>query len=117
MDIVHGGRRGTFEHVRHDERKVLRRHRLLLVAELHHPRSNQFHLLRSELDAQFVEIVDDVGLAAHLPEGVGPGSSEALREELVRVEIVLVVAVRMHSAALGEDIASNHGFIVRDAYA
>ena len=115
MDIV--SRLTAAQNVCDDERKVLCGHRLLLVAEFDHSGGHEPDLFRSQAESERVKVVDYVGFAAHLAEGIGAFASEAFRKQAVCVQVSFLVSVCMHAAALGKNVFAYHRFVVRNPHA
>ena len=115
VDII--CRLAAAQNVRDDERKVLCGHRLLLVPEFDHSGGHEPDLFRSQAESERVKVVDYVGLAAHLAEGIGTLASEAFRKQAVCVQVSLLVSVCMHAAALGKNVFAYHRFVVRNPHA
>ena len=96
------------KHVTYDERQVVRSHSLLLVAKLDYPVGDAAGLLRSQVQMHTLQVLQDIGLAAGLAQGVFALAAEPLRNEVVAVKVVLFVAVGVDSSYLGEDVVANY---------
>ena len=105
---------GVFQHIGDDVGKVFLRDYLLLVAQLDDACGDLAHGLIVEFEAQGFEVLAYVGLAAGLAQCIFALASEALGEQLVAVEVVLVVAVGMHACHLSKDVLTHDGFVGGD---
>ena len=102
------------QYVGDDVGQVFGRHQLLLVAQLDHPFGHLAHRGFVELDAQRFEVLQDVGLARGLAQGVFAYASEAFGQQLVEIEVVLVVAVGMDACTLRKDVLADDRAVARD---
>ena len=102
------------QHIAHDEGQVVFGHALLLVTQFGDALRHLFCLFRREFQAEFLQVLGDVRLAAVLTQIVLPATSEALRHEGVLIEPVLLVAVGMHTRHLRKDIVADDGLVRGD---
>ena len=109
--------RVVFEDVADDVGQVLLCDDLLLVAQLGDALCDALGLLGRELQAQFLEVLGDVGTTGVLSEGILAFASEALGLQLVLIEVALGVAIGMNARHLGEDTLAHDGHVGSDANA
>ena len=99
------------QHVADDVGQVLLRHYLLLVAQLRNALRHTARLLRSQLQAQLLEISGDIGLAGILAQRILTLTTETLWHQLVIVQLVFRVAIGMNASHLREDILTDNRLI------
>ena len=99
------------QHVTHDVRQVLLRHQLLFVAQLDNAFSYLLHRLLAELQTQFLQVFADVGLAARFTQGILTFTSNAFRQQVVAVEVILVIAISMYTGHLRKYATPHNGFV------
>ena len=102
------------EHVADDEGQVVLSYNLLAVAKFGDTLGNTLCLLGSEFQSQFLQIAGDVSLAAVLAKCILTLTSESLRHKVVAIEVILVVAIGMHSSHLCEHIITDDWLIGRN---
>ena len=108
---------GVLEDVGDDVWEVFLGDELFLVAEFDYTLRHAPCLLGRKFEAEFFEILENVGLAGVLAEGVLALASETFGKEVVAVEIVLVVAVGMYAGHLREDALADDGLVWGNGYA
>ena len=104
------------ENVAHDKWQVVLSDYLLAVAKFGDTLCHPACLFGSEFKSQFLQVAGDVCPTAVLAESIFALTSESLGHEVVAVEIVLVVAIGMHSCHLGEHIVTDDGLVGRNGY-
>ncbi len=95
------------EHIRHYVGQILLCHQLLLIAQLDDAVGYAPCLLGSEFQTEFLEILEDIGLAAVFAQGVFALAAESLRQQFVAIERILLIAVGMHASHLGKHALAN----------
>ena len=105
-----------FQHVAHNERKVFLSHNLLFIAKFGDTLGYTASLLRSEFKSEFLKILGDVSLAAILAQGILALSSESLWHQGVAIQIILLVAIGMHTSHLGKHIVADNRLVRRNGY-
>ena len=101
----------VLQHVGDDVGEVFGGDHLFFVAQLDHPLGNPLYRFFVELDAQRFEIFADVGPSRSLAQSILALAAEALGQQVVVVEVVLVVAVGMYPGALGEYRLADNGLV------
>ena len=103
------------QHVAHDIGQVLLRHQLLLVTQFDDAFCHLLHRLLTELQAQFFEVLADIGLAARLTQCILTFPPKAFRQQVVAVEVILVVTISMYASYLREYATTHNGFVWWDS--
>ena len=105
------------EHIRHDVGEIFLRDELLLVAQFDDAVSYTACLFGREFKTQFLKVLENVRLARILAQRILAFSAKTLGQEVVAVEVVLVVAIGMHSCHLREDTLADDWFVGRNGNA
>ena len=84
---------------------------LFLVAQLRDALRHTARLLRSQLQAQFFQILGDVGLATLLAQRILTLTTETLWHQLVEVQLVFRVTIGMDARHLREDMFADDGLV------
>ena len=97
--------------VAHNERKVVGRDGLLFVAQLYDTVGDTARLLWTQIQMHTLKILEDIGPAAVLAQGIFASAAETLRQQVVAIKIVFLVAVGVDARHLGEDIVTHNGAV------
>ena len=97
-----------------DVGQVVEGDNFLLVAKLGDALGDAARLLGCQLETQLLQVLDDVGTARVLAQGILPLAAEALGNQLVVVELVLAVAIGMDTCHLGKDVLADDGLVGGD---
>ena len=100
-----------FQHVAHDEWQILLRYNLFLVAQFGNTLGYTFGLLRCELQTEFFQILGDVSFTAILTKGIFALSTESLWHQSVAIQVILLVAIGMHTSHLGKHVIADDRLI------
>lgn len=71
----------------------------------------------AQVKSESFKILADIGFARQFAEGIFAGAAEALWGKIRGVEVVLAVAVGMHSGALREHVFADNRLVGRDCNA
>ena len=102
------------EHIGNDVREVFLSDELLLVAKFDDTIGNTAGLFWSEFQTQFLKILQDIRFAGILAQSILSFPAETLWKEVIAVEIVLVVAICMHSCHLCKHTFTNDRLVRRN---
>ena len=100
-----------FQHIRHDIGEVFLCDELLLVAQFDDSVSHTTCLFWRKFQSQLLKVLEDVRLARVLAQRILTLSAKTLRQQVVTIEVVLVVAISVNTSHLREDILSDNRFI------
>ena len=104
---------GVLEYITHDVRQVFLCDELFLVAQFDYSVCHTTCLLRGEFKSKLLKVLEDICLSGVLAKRILTLATKSLRQEVVAVEAVLVVAIGMHSCHLCEDGFAYYRFVWR----
>ena len=96
------------QYIAHDVWQIVLGYQFLAVAEFCDSLGYGLSLLRSQLQSQFVEVLDDVRLTGILTQRILTMSAETLWHQVVAIKLILVITIGMHASHLGEDVITHH---------
>ena len=96
------------QYITHDVWQVVLGYQFLAVAEFCDSLGHRLGLFWSQLQAQFVKVLDNVGLTRVLTQCILTMSTETLRYQVVAIKLVLIVTIGMHTSYLGKDVVSYY---------
>ena len=101
----------TIKYIRNNVRQIFFRNNFLTVAEFDNSLCNFLDFFLRKRNTYFVEIFLNIGFPRSFSEGVFSSSAEAFGHQIIKIQIIFVIAVSVNSCCLGKNVFTNNRFI------